>query len=60
MGGEALGPGKTPCPSVGKCQGGQVGVGWQVGEHPHRSRGRGVWDEVFAEGKLGKGLTLEM
>jgi hypothetical protein len=32
--------------------------GW-VGEHPHRSRGRGC-DRVFAEGKLGKGITFEI
>ena len=27
MGGEALGPVKALCPSVGECQGGEVGVG---------------------------------
>ena len=40
MGGEALGPGKAQCPSVGECQGREVGVGGWV-EKPHRSRGRG-------------------
>ena len=40
MGGESLGPGKAPCPSVGERQGGEVGVGGWVGEHPHRSSGR--------------------
>jgi hypothetical protein len=40
MGGEALGPVKAQCPSVGGCQGGEVGVGGWLGEHPHRSRRR--------------------
>jgi hypothetical protein len=42
MGGEALGPMKAQCPSVGECQDGEVGVGRWVGEHPHRSRGWGM------------------
>jgi hypothetical protein len=29
-------------PSVGKCQGGKMGVGGWVGEHPHRVRGVGI------------------
>jgi hypothetical protein len=42
MGGEALGPGKVRCPSVGECQCGEGGAGgWVVVEHPHRSRGEG-------------------
>jgi hypothetical protein len=41
MGREALGSVKAQCPSVGECQGGEVGVGGWVGEHPHRNRGRG-------------------
>ena len=40
MRGENLGPGKDPCPSVGECQGREMGVGGLVGEHPHRSRRR--------------------
>ena len=40
MAGEALRPEGIPCPSVGECQRGKVGVGGWVGEHPHRSRGR--------------------
>jgi hypothetical protein len=41
MRGEALGPFKARCPSVGECQAGGAGVSGWVGEHPHRSRGRG-------------------
>jgi hypothetical protein len=40
MGGEALGPVKAQCTSVGKCQGGEVGMGGWVGDKQHRSRGR--------------------
>ena len=47
MGGEALGPVKALCPSVGKYQS-EKGVGGLV------SRGRG-----FSEGKPGKGIHLE-
>jgi hypothetical protein len=49
MRGEALGPVKTRCPSVGECQGGEAGVG-------------GWGDEIggFQGGKLGKGITFEM
>lgn len=41
MGREALGPGKAQCPSVGECQGGEVGVSGWLGKHPHRIMGRG-------------------
>ena len=47
MGGEALGPVKARCPSVGECQGGEVGVGEWVGEHPHRRRGRRIGEGGF-------------
>ena len=40
MGGETLGPGKAQCPTIGECQGREVGVGRWVEEHPRRSRGR--------------------
>jgi hypothetical protein len=40
MGGEALGPEKAQCPSVGKCQGREAGVAGWMEEQPHRSRGR--------------------
>jgi hypothetical protein len=33
VGGEALGPVKSQCPSVGKCQGSEVVVGGWVVEH---------------------------
>jgi hypothetical protein len=32
VGGEALGPVKVRCPSVGECQGEEAGVGGWVGE----------------------------
>ena len=55
VGGEALGPVKARYPSVGQCQGGEVGVGEWVGEHPHRSRGRedgigGFWTVIQERG----------
>jgi hypothetical protein len=59
MGGEALGPVKAPCPSVGECQVGEAGLGTRVEEHPHRSRGMG--DEIgVLGGEPGKGITFEM
>jgi hypothetical protein len=51
MGGQALGPLKALCPSVGECQGQESGVGGLV------SRGRGG-DRGLLEGKLGKGITF--
>jgi hypothetical protein len=56
MGGEAFGPVKARCPSVGECQGREAGVGgwvggW-VGEHPHRSR-RGGWARRFLRARRG-------
>jgi hypothetical protein len=53
MGGEALGPVKVLCPSIGKCQDQEwEWVGW------------GVWggggDRGISEGKLGKGITFQM
>ena len=43
MGGEALGPVKALCPSVGECQGQEAGVGGLV------SRGRGRGEGVFGQ-----------
>jgi hypothetical protein len=54
------GPWSYECPSIGECQGGEVGIGEWVGEHPHRSSGRGGRIEGFCGGKPGKGITLEM
>jgi hypothetical protein len=54
MGGEALGPVKVLCPSIGECQGPGSGSGW-VGE-----QGEGERDREVSEGKLGKGITFEM
>jgi hypothetical protein len=48
MGGEALGPVKVLCLSVGECQGQEVGG---LGGGRNRS---------FSEGKPGKGITFEM
>jgi hypothetical protein len=41
MGKEAFGPMMAQCPSVGEGHGREGVVGGYVGEHPHRSRGRG-------------------
>jgi hypothetical protein len=54
MKGEALGPMKVLCSSIGDCQGQKVGVGGLV------SRGRGGRNRGFSEGKPGKGITFEM
>jgi hypothetical protein len=54
MGGEALGPVKVLCPSIGKCQGQEVGVGG-LGR-----RGRWEGNMGILEGKLGMGITFEM
>jgi hypothetical protein len=48
MRGEALGPVKAQCPSIGVCQGREAGVDECLGEHPHGSTRRK------------KGITFEM
>jgi hypothetical protein len=53
MGGEALGPVRVICPSIGEFQGQEAGVCGLV------SRGRREGDRGFLEGKLGKGITFE-
>jgi hypothetical protein len=53
MGGEALGPVKVLCPSIGECQGQKAEMGGLVNREGERDRG-------FLEGKLGKGITFEM
>ena len=56
---EALGPVKARCPSLGECQGGEVRVGGWMGEHAHRSKGRGLWDRgLLEEGKTAKGDNI--
>jgi hypothetical protein len=56
MGGEAFGPVKVLCPSIGECQGQEAGVGGLVS----RGRGEGGGDRGFSGGKLGKRITFEM
>ena len=51
MEGEALGPVKAGCYSVGECQGREAGVGGWFEEHPCRIRGRengigGFWEHI--------------
>jgi hypothetical protein len=53
MGGETLGLEKIICPSVGECQGQEVGGG-TLG-----NRGRREYRRLL-ERKLGKGLAFEM
>jgi hypothetical protein len=53
MGGEALGPLKDGCPSVGECEDREGGVSGLV------SRGGGMGYR-FSEGKPGKEITFEM
>ena len=45
---------KALCPNVGELQDKEVGVDGLVS----RQRGEGIWE--FSEGKLGKGMKLEM
>jgi hypothetical protein len=53
MGGEALGPVKVLCSSIGECQDQEWEcVGWGAGE--------GGGDRGFSKGKLGKEITFEM
>jgi hypothetical protein len=40
MGGEALGPGKAQCPSVGECQSREVGLGRWFRSFIEAGRGR--------------------
>jgi hypothetical protein len=54
MGGDALGPVKALCPSVGEYQGQEAGVGGLVS----RMRRRG--DRGFLKRKLVKGISFKM
>jgi hypothetical protein len=53
VGGEALGPMKALCPSIGECQD-------QEWEWVCWGAGGGGGDRVFSEAKLGKGITFVM
>jgi hypothetical protein len=53
MGGEALGPVKALCPSVGESQGQEAGVGGLVSRRKREGM-VGFWR------KQGKGITFEM
>jgi hypothetical protein len=53
MRGEALGPAKDLCPSIGECQD-------QEWEWEGWGAGGGEGDRGFLEGKPGKGITFEM
>jgi hypothetical protein len=55
VGGEALGPGKVPCPSVREYKDMELGVGSWVDEHPHRNRGKKDGIEGFWRGNLERG-----
>ena len=44
MGGEALGPMKVLCPSIGECQGQEAGVGG-LGSKAKGKRIRDIWRE---------------
>ena len=54
MGGEALGPVKVLCPSIGEGQDWE----WKWGRLGNRGRGERIGG--FMEWKLGKGITFEM
>jgi hypothetical protein len=54
LGGEALGLAKIICPSIGECQGQEVGVGG-LG-----SRAGGGGYRELSKMKLGKGIAFEM
>ena len=55
MGGEALGPVKPLCPSVGECQDARARMwcGWVA------EQGEGSGDNGFSEGKPAKGQHLK-
>jgi hypothetical protein len=55
MGGEVLDPVKAQYPSIGECQDKEAGVGKWVGEHSHRSWGRGDGIGGFQRGNQERG-----
>jgi hypothetical protein len=54
MGGEALGPVKARCTSIGECQGQEVGVGELV----NRGRGEAIGEGDFSGGETKKGDNI--
>ena len=50
MGGEALGPVKAQCPSIGECQDGKAEVGGWDREAPSSNQGEGNGIGVFQRG----------
>ena len=50
MGGEAFGPVKAHFPSVGECQGAEVGEGGWEKEHLHGGNSRGSGDGIVGKG----------
>ena len=61
MGEEAVGPMKALCPSVGECEGREVGVGGWLTVCPHKSKLRGNGIAGFWNVELSrKGITFEM
>jgi hypothetical protein len=54
VGGETLGPVKAQCPSVGECQSREAGMDGWLGEHSHRTTGRGRGYGISG-GETGKG-----
>jgi hypothetical protein len=63
IGGEALGPVKAWFPSVGECQGGEVGVGGWVGGSRSRlieAGGGGLGERVSRGEATRKGKTFEI
>jgi hypothetical protein len=51
---------KAQCPSVGELEGGEARMGGRVGEHPHRSRGRGDGIGELGVWRPEKGITFEL
>jgi hypothetical protein len=48
---------KARCPRVEECEGREMGMGWCMGEYPHRSRRKGNVIGGFW-GRVGKGDNI--
>ena len=57
MGGEALGPVKVQCPSIGECQGREEGGVVRWGNSLIEAGGGG-WEKRFTEGRPGRGDNI--